>query len=43
MRQDAGETCEVPHLELWRRASLDGDLEAWTAFQQGLPARDGTA
>ncbi len=36
MRQDAGETPKVAHLELLRRASIYGDLEAWTAFQQSL-------
>jgi hypothetical protein len=36
MRQDVGETREVSRLELWRRASLYGDLEAWAAFQQSL-------
>ncbi len=34
MRQDIGVTREVSRLELWRRASLNGDLEAWAAFQQ---------
>ncbi len=36
MRQDVGETREVSRLELWHRASTDGDLEAWAAFQQSL-------
>jgi hypothetical protein len=36
MRQDVAETCEVFRLELLRRASTDGDLEAWAAFQQCL-------
>ena len=36
MRQDVGETREISHLELWRRAKTHGDLQAWTAFQQGL-------
>lgn len=36
MRQDVGETREVSRLELWRRASRRGDLEAWAAFQQSL-------
>src|SRR5260370_24886926 len=36
MRQNSGETREVSRLELWRRASRQGDLEAWAAFQQGL-------
>jgi proteasome lid subunit RPN8/RPN11 len=36
MRQDVGETREVSRLELWRRASRWGDLEAWAAFQQSL-------
>jgi non-ribosomal peptide synthetase component F len=36
MRQDVGETREVSRLELLRRASRQGDLEAWAAFQQGL-------
>jgi hypothetical protein len=36
MRQDVGKTLERSRLELLRRASTDGDLEAWAAFQQGL-------
>lgn len=36
MRQNSGETREVSRLELWRRASRQGDREAWAAFQQGL-------
>jgi hypothetical protein len=36
MRQDVGETREVSRLELWRRASRRGDMEAWAAFQQSL-------
>ncbi len=36
MRQDVGKTLEVSRLELLRRASIDGDLQAWAAFQQGL-------
>ena len=36
MRQDVGEAREASHMELWRRASRQGDLEAWAAFQQGL-------
>jgi hypothetical protein len=36
MRQDVGETREVTRLELLSRASRQGDLEAWAAFQQGL-------
>jgi hypothetical protein len=36
MRQDVGETLAVSRLELLRRASTDGDLQAWAAFQQGL-------
>src|SRR5215470_18172833 len=36
MKQDVGERLEISHLELWRRAQTDGDLEAWAAFQQGL-------
>jgi hypothetical protein len=34
MRQDVGETYEVSRLELLRRASIHGDLDAWTAFRQ---------
>ena len=36
MRQDVSETLEVSHLELLRRVSIYGDLEAWAAFQQSL-------
>jgi hypothetical protein len=36
MRQEVDETGEVSRLELWRRASQQGDLQAWAAFQQGL-------
>jgi len=36
MRQHVGETLAVSRLELWRRASTHGDLQAWAAFQQGL-------
>jgi hypothetical protein len=36
MRQDVGERREVPRLELLRRVSRHGDLEAWAAFQQSL-------
>jgi hypothetical protein len=36
MRQNVGETCEVDRLELLRRASTDGNLEAWAAFQHCL-------
>ena len=36
MRQGINESREVSHLELWRRACRQGDLEAWAAFQQGL-------
>ena len=36
MRQDVGKTHEVARLELLRRVSTHGDLEAWAAFQQGL-------
>lgn len=36
MRQDVSVTLEVARLELLRRASIYGDLEAWTAFQQSL-------
>ncbi len=36
MRQDIGETPKLAHLELLRRASTHGDLQAWSAFQQGL-------
>jgi len=36
MRQDVGETLEVSHLELLRRAKTHGDLKAWAAFQHSL-------
>lgn len=36
MRQDVGGTREASRLELWRRASRQGDLQAWAAFQQSL-------
>ena len=36
MRQNVGETLEVSHLELLRRASIHSDLDAWAAFKQGL-------
>jgi hypothetical protein len=36
MKQNAGETLEVSRLELLRRASIHGDLEAWAEFQQSL-------
>ena len=36
MRQEVDETREVSRLELWRRASREGDQEAWAAFQQSL-------
>lgn len=36
MRQDVSEAFEVSCLELLRRASTYGDLEAWAAFRQGL-------
>ncbi len=36
MRQQVDETREVSRLELWRRASQQGDLAAWAAFQQSL-------
>ena len=36
MRQDVSETLEVSRLELLRRASTYGDLQAWAAFQQSL-------
>lgn len=36
MKQDVGETHEVSHMELWRCASTDSDLEAFAAFQQNL-------
>jgi hypothetical protein len=36
MRQDVGETLVHTRLELLRRASILGDLQAWATFQQGL-------
>jgi hypothetical protein len=36
MRQDISEPREVSPLELWRRASRHGDLEAWAALQLDL-------
>ena len=36
MRHQVNETLEVSRLELLRRASTHGDLQAWAAFQQGL-------
>ena len=36
MRQDVGDTIEISLLELLRRASTHGDLQAWAAFQQHL-------
>src|SRR5258708_33510707 len=36
MRQDVGETLEVSHLELLRRAQTHSDLKAWAAFQHCL-------
>jgi hypothetical protein len=36
MRQEVDETREVSRLELWRRASQQGDQQAWAAFQQRL-------
>ncbi len=36
MRQDVGETLAVSRLEVLRRASTQGDLQAWATFQQGL-------
>ncbi len=36
MRQEVDATSEVARLQLWRRASREGDQEAWAAFQQGL-------
>lgn len=36
MRQEVDETREVSRLELWRRASQQGDQQAWAAFQQDL-------
>jgi hypothetical protein len=36
MKQIVSESLEVSRLELWRRAGIDSDLEAWVAFQQGL-------
>ncbi len=36
MRKDSEETGESSLLRLWRRASVQGDLEAWAAFQLSL-------
>jgi hypothetical protein len=36
MTQHVRETLVVSRLELWRRASTHGDLQAWAAFRQGL-------
>ena len=36
MRQNVGETLEASRLELLRRASTHGDLQAWAVFQQSL-------
>src|SRR5579859_6737797 len=36
MKQDVSETFAVSRLELLHRVSTHGDLEAWSAFQQGL-------
>jgi hypothetical protein len=36
MKQEVDETLEVSRLELLRRASTYGDLQAWTAFQKSL-------
>ena len=36
MRQDVGESLNLSLLDLFRRASIDGDVEAWAAFQQSL-------
>jgi hypothetical protein len=36
MRQEVDETGEVSRLDLWRRASQQGDQQAWAAFQQSL-------
>ncbi len=36
MRQNIDEAHENSRLELWHRASRQGDLEAWAAFQQSL-------
>ena len=36
MSQDVGEIGEASRLDLWRRASQQGDLEAWEAFRQEL-------
>lgn len=36
MRQGSNEQREVSRLDLWCRASRQGDLQAWAAFQQGL-------
>ena len=38
MRQDVGETLEVSHLELLRRASTQGDLLTWVTFRKSLEA-----
>ena len=36
MEQEVDETGEVSRLELWRRASQQGDQQAWAALQQEL-------
>jgi hypothetical protein len=36
MRQNVSELLEASYLELLRRASTHGDLQAWAAFQQSL-------
>jgi len=36
MRQNVSEPLEISCLELLHRASTQGDLQAWAAFQQGL-------
>ena len=36
VRQDIDEAREDSRLELWHRASRQGDLDAWAAFQQSL-------
>ena len=36
MRQDVGESLEASRLELLRRASTHGELQAWAVFQQSL-------
>ena len=36
MKQDVGETHEVSHMERWRCARTDSDLETFAAFQQSL-------